>query len=91
MSPTAKSVSIVLRSFLPGRRLQAERSEPTDLDQGHRSRNLLEFSEICGRVTMNEFAVRNNTNRKTCRSAIRTGKLLVNLDTRIVSVSRRAE
>ena len=39
---------------------------------------------------MSEFAVLDKTDRKTCRSAIRTGKLVVNLDTRIVSVDDRA-
>ena len=39
---------------------------------------------------MNRLAVLDNTNRKTCRSAIRTGKLVVNLDSRIVSVDDRA-
>jgi two-component system cell cycle response regulator CtrA len=39
---------------------------------------------------MSDFAVFDNTNQKTCRSAIRTGRLLVNLDARIVSVDDRA-
>jgi hypothetical protein len=37
-------------------------------------------------MTMSDFAVLDNTDQKTRRSAIRTGKLVVNLDTRIVSV-----
>jgi hypothetical protein len=36
---------------------------------------------------MSELAVLDNTNQKTSRSAIRTDKLVVNLDTRIVSVN----
>jgi hypothetical protein len=44
----------------------------------------------CGRTTMNKPAVLDNTNEETCRSAIRTGKLVVNLDTRIGSVDDRA-
>jgi two-component system cell cycle response regulator CtrA len=39
---------------------------------------------------MNKLAMLDNTNQKTSRSAIRTGKLAVNLDTRIVSVDDRA-
>ena len=39
---------------------------------------------------MNKPAVLDNTNDKTYRSAIRTGKLVVNLDTRIGSVDDRA-
>ena len=39
---------------------------------------------------MNKLAVLDNTNQKTSRLAIRTGKLVVNLDTRIVSVDDRA-
>jgi hypothetical protein len=39
---------------------------------------------------MNKPAVLDNTNEETCRSAIRTGKLVVNLDTRIGSVDDRA-
>ena len=35
---------------------------------------------------MNEFVVVDDTDQKTRRSAIRTGELVVNLDTRIVSV-----
>ena len=47
-------------------------------------------SPNCAGITMSEFAVLDKTDRKTCRSAIRTGKLVVNLDTRIVSVDDRA-
>jgi DNA-binding winged helix-turn-helix (wHTH) protein len=39
---------------------------------------------------MNTLAVLDNTDQKTSRSAIRAGKLVVNLDTRIVSVDNRA-
>jgi two-component system cell cycle response regulator CtrA len=39
---------------------------------------------------MNKFAVLDNTDRKTARSAIKTGKLVVNLNTRVVSVDDRA-
>ena len=39
---------------------------------------------------MNEFVVVDDTDQKTRRSAIRTGELVVNLDTRIVSVDDRA-
>ena|SRR6516164_449137 len=39
---------------------------------------------------MNEFVVVDDTDQKTRRSAIRTGELVVNLDTRLVSVDDRA-
>ena len=39
---------------------------------------------------MNSLAVLDNTNQEPPRSVIRTGKLVVNLDTRIVSVDDRA-
>jgi two-component system, cell cycle response regulator CtrA len=39
---------------------------------------------------MNTLAMLDNTNQKPPRSAIRTGKLVVNLDTRIVSIDDRA-
>jgi len=39
---------------------------------------------------MNTLAALDNTNQKTSRSAIQTGKLVVNLHTRIVSVDDRA-
>ena len=39
---------------------------------------------------MNNLAVLDNTNEKTPKSAIRAGRLVVNLDTRIVSVDDRA-
>jgi hypothetical protein len=60
-----------------------------DVDQGNRSCDLLRLREF-RRTTMNMLAVLDNTNQKTSRSAIRTGKLVVNLDTRIVSVDDRA-
>ena len=39
---------------------------------------------------MNNLAVLDNTNEKTPKSVIRAGRLVVNLDTRIVSVDDRA-
>jgi two-component system, cell cycle response regulator CtrA len=59
------------------------------LDQGDRSCNLLRLSKL--QQDDDEQACSTDaTNEKTPRSAIRTGKLVVNLDARNVSVDDRA-
>src|ERR1700730_6729409 len=57
-----------------------------DVDQGPRSRRLLRLSD-CGRTVMNEPASAPMHRPETNESTIRTGKLVVNLDERVVSVN----
>src|SRR5260370_39006647 len=56
-----------------------------DVDQGRRSCRLLRLSD-CWRTVMNEPASAPNHRPETNESTIRTGKLVVNLDERVVSV-----
>src|SRR5215472_13316033 len=54
-------------TILPTGSGRLQRTEPIDVDQGYRSHTLLGFIEIATGMTMNEFAVIDNTDQKTSR------------------------